>query len=111
MHLHAAARPCWDRRSGGTVTSFREHRRRDVLVAALLPVDALLRGATAPTRRFLGRRRTLTHQRTEDPTWEFNPESGALGVARCPSGALSGALIRASSGTVWSRDLQASRGQ
>jgi hypothetical protein len=63
MHLHAAARPCWNRRSGGTVTSFREHRRRDVLVAALLPVDALLRGATAPTRRFLGRRRTLTHQR------------------------------------------------
>ena len=43
--------------------------------------------------------------------WEFNPEGGALGVARCPSGALSGALIRASSGTVWSRDLQASRGQ
>ena len=43
--------------------------------------------------------------------WEFNPEGGALGVARCPSGALSGALIRASRGTVWSRDLQASRGQ
>jgi hypothetical protein len=68
MHLHAAARPCWNRRSGGTVTSFREHRRRDVLVAALLPVDALLRGATAPTRRFLGRRRTLTHQRTGGKT-------------------------------------------
>ena len=50
-------------------------------------------------------------QQPEGPTWEFNPESGALGVARCPSGALSGALIRASSGTVWSRDLQASRGQ
>ena len=48
---------------------------------------------------------------SEGPTWEFNPESGALGVARCPSGALSGALIRASSSTVWSRDLQASRGQ
>eukprot|EP00964_Phaeocystis_antarctica_P010243 scaffold5625_cov65-Phaeocystis_antarctica.AAC.3 len=48
---------------------------------------------------------------TEGPTWEFNLESGALGVARCPSGALSGALIRASSGTVWSRDLQGSRGQ
>ena len=48
---------------------------------------------------------------TEGPTWEFNPESAALGVARCPSGALSGALIRDSSGTVWSRDLQASRGQ
>ena len=43
--------------------------------------------------------------------WEFTPESGALGVARCPSGALSGALIRASSGTGWSRDLQVSRGQ
>ena len=52
-----------------------------------------------------------TDQQPEGPTWEFNPESGALGVARCPSGALSGALIRASSGTVWSRDLQASRGQ
>ena len=48
---------------------------------------------------------------SEGPTWEFNPESGALGVARCPSGALSGALIRASSGTGWSRDLQVSRGQ
>ena len=47
----------------------------------------------------------------EGPTSEFTPESGALGVARCPSGALSGALIRASSGTVWSRDLQVSRGQ
>jgi hypothetical protein len=55
--------------------------------------------------------RLQTAHGTEDPTWEFNPESGALGVARCPSGALSGALIRASSGTVWSRDLQASRGQ
>eukprot|EP00964_Phaeocystis_antarctica_P072137 scaffold44084_cov35-Phaeocystis_antarctica.AAC.2 len=36
---------------------------------------------------------------SEGHTWEFNPESGTLGVAR-PSGALSGALIRASSGTV-----------
>ena len=49
------------------------------------------------------------------PTWEFNPESGAVldcDALRCD--ALSGALdvaLFASSGTVWSRDLQASRGQ
>ena len=42
---------------------------------------------------------------------EANRARMAARVARCPSGALSGALTRASSGTVSSRDLQASRGQ
>ena len=65
MHLHAATRPCRNRESGGLVTSFREHRSRDVLVAALLPVDTLLRGATAPTRRFPGRRPLLPRQHAE----------------------------------------------
>ena len=65
MHLHAATRPCRNRESGGLVTSFREHRSRDVLVAALLPVDTLLRGATAPTRRFLGRRPLLPRRHAE----------------------------------------------
>ena len=52
--------------------------------------------------------------RTKGPTWEFNPESGALACDALRCDALSGALdvaLFASSGTVWSRDLQASRGQ
>ena len=56
----------------------------------------------------------LFHQNTEGSTSEFNPESGALGVAPCCRGAQSGALdvaLFASSGTGWSRDLQVSRGQ
>ena len=51
---------------------------------------------------------------TEGRTWEFNPESGALACDALRCGALSGAFDVAlfdSSGTVWSRDLQASRGQ
>ena len=59
MHLRAATIPCRHRGMCGLVASFREHRSRNVLVAALLPVDALLRGTAAPPRRFLGRH-TLT---------------------------------------------------